>query len=95
MNAELERFISIYLHLEEAYDTSGTLRPTLMAFGDPFINGVRTGLQEVLRERNVSVGDYERMTDIEFPDEETLYEYLQGMYEYLFGEGMKQPVPPE
>ncbi|MFI8926254.1 hypothetical protein ACIG3E_01035 [Streptomyces sp. NPDC053474] len=95
MNAELERFVKTYLHYEQAYEVSGALRPTLLAFGEPFVEGVRKGFVDLLRERSVTLADYERLTDIEFPDEDSLYEYLQGMYAYLFEGGAKQPTPPE
>ncbi|GGR69486.1 hypothetical protein GCM10010252_04410 [Streptomyces aureoverticillatus] len=95
MNAELERFVRIYLNFEQAHEASGALRPTLMAFGEPFIRGVREGLSETLRDRSVSLAEYERLTDVEFPDEDSLYVYLQGIYEYLFEGRAGQPAPPD
>ncbi|WP_030668319.1 hypothetical protein [Streptomyces sp. NRRL B-1347] len=95
MNTELERFIKTYLHYEQAYEAHDALRPTLMAFGDPFVDGVRKGFVDLLRERSATIGDYERLTDVEFPDEDALYDYLQGMYAYLFEDGVEQPTPPE
>ncbi|MCN9239942.1 hypothetical protein NGF19_03920 [Streptomyces sp. RY43-2] len=95
MNEQLEKFITIYLRLEQAYDTSGYLRPTLLACNDSYVEQVREGLSQVLSERSLSVGDYERLTNIEFPGEESLYEYLQCMYAYLFEDRSDQPTPPE
>ncbi|MFE4855860.1 hypothetical protein [Streptomyces sp. NPDC056670] len=95
MNGELQKFITTYLQLEQAYDTSGYLRPTLMAFNANFVENVRVGLYELLRERSLTVAEYERLTNIEFPDSDTLYEYLQGIYTYLFDGGSEQPSPPE
>lgn len=95
MNRDLKNFIRTYLQYEQAYDTSGYLRPTLMAFSESFVEDVRIGLSEMLRQRSFTVGDYERLTDIEFPDEDTLYEYLRGIYAYLFEGLSEQPSPPE
>lgn len=94
MNRELQKFITTYLQLEQAYDTSG-LRPTLMAFSEDFVQNVQVGLSDTLRDRNLTVADYERLTDIEFPDSDTLYEYLHGIYAYLFEGVSEQPSPPE
>ncbi|MER6572957.1 hypothetical protein ABT288_44145 [Streptomyces sp. NPDC001093] len=95
MNKQLETFIQTYLHLEQAYDTRGYLRPTLMAFDKSYVQQVREGLSQVLRERSLSIEDYERLSDIEFPGDESLYEYLQSMYAYLFEDRPDQPTPPE
>ncbi|WP_367041371.1 hypothetical protein [Streptomyces sp. Je 1-332] len=94
MNRELEKFIKVYLNMEQAPDVSGDLRPTLHAFRKEYVDAVNTGLATVLRTRELSVGDYERLTDVEFDNEESLYTYLQKMYEYLFGDGEQQPAPP-
>ncbi|WP_326780309.1 hypothetical protein OG481_08810 [Streptomyces longwoodensis] len=94
MNRELEKFIRVYLSLEQAYDTSGYLRPTLHAFKDEYVRAVKDGLQSVLRSRDLSIEEYERLTDIEFENSDSLYDYLNGLYEYLFLGGESQPVPP-
>ncbi|WP_155057892.1 hypothetical protein [Streptomyces blattellae] len=94
MNRELEKFVKVYLSLEQAYDTTGYLRPTLHAFKEEYVSAVRDGLEAVLRTRELSVGEYEHLTDIEFDDEDSLYGYLQSMYQYLFEGQEKQPVPP-
>lgn len=95
MNRELEKFIKVYLDYDQAYDTSGTLRPTLHAFKPEYVERVREGLETILRYHRLSTADYERMTDIEFESEEALYSYLQEMYRYLFEDGAAQPMPPE
>ncbi|GAA3304120.1 hypothetical protein [Streptomyces cinereospinus] len=82
------------MSLEQAYDTAGFLRPTLHAFKEEYVHAVRTGLETVLHTRDLTVGDYERLTDIEFEDEDALYDYFTSMYEYLFEAGEKQPLPP-
>ncbi|MCM3266494.1 MULTISPECIES: hypothetical protein [Streptomyces] len=95
MNRELEKFIKIYLDFEQAYDNSGFLRPTLHAFRREYVDAVREGLISVLRSRELSIGDYERLTDIQFDNEESLYAYLEDMYRYLFEDGAEQPLPPD
>ncbi|MGW2341422.1 hypothetical protein [Streptomyces sp. NPDC001661] len=95
MNRELEKFIKVYLDYDQAYDTSGTLRPTLYAFKPEYVERVREGLVTVLRDHPLSTADYERITDIEFESDEALYSYLQEMYRYLFENGTAQPMPPE
>ncbi|TGB16040.1 hypothetical protein [Streptomyces sp. MZ04] len=95
MTSDLERFIHIYLCEEQASDVRGWLRPTLHAFRKEYVDGVRDGFERVLRTRDLSVADYERLTDIAFTDEGALYEYLHRMYEFLFKDGHQQPDPPE
>ncbi|MER5968659.1 hypothetical protein ABT112_02755 [Streptomyces sp. NPDC002055] len=95
MNRELQKFIRVYLNLEEAYDTGGYLRPTLHAFKHEYVEAVQHGLESVLNTRELSVGDYEGLTDIEFPNEDALYDYLKKMYRYLFEDEREQPLPPE
>ncbi|WP_369216037.1 hypothetical protein [Streptomyces flavofungini] len=95
MNKELETFITTYLDLEQAPDVRGNLRPTLHAFSKEYVDAVRVDLASVLRTRSLSVADYERLTDIEFADTESLYNYLGEMYEYLFEDRQQQPAPPE
>ncbi|POX52785.1 hypothetical protein C3489_17380 [Streptomyces sp. Ru71] len=94
MNEELDTFIRTYLGLDVAYDTSGFLRPTLMSFKESFVQGVRDGLLHVIRARELSVEEYEGMTDVEFPDEAALYVYLEALYTYLFEGASSQPAPP-
>ncbi|MFF9160354.1 hypothetical protein ACF081_08830 [Streptomyces longwoodensis] len=94
MNGALDRFIRLYLSLEQAYDTSGYLRPTLHAFTDEYVAAVKDGLESALRTREISVEAYERLTDIEFGSEESLYDYLNRMHEYLFLGRDPQPTPP-
>lgn len=94
MTKELERFIRIYLSLEQAHDVQEGLRPTLHAFNSAYVDGVRNGLEDVLRTRQLSLGDYERLTDIEFDDENVLYRYLHQMHQHLFADGVGQPLPP-
>ncbi|MFJ3661496.1 hypothetical protein ACIPPM_13665 [Streptomyces sp. NPDC090119] len=94
MNEETERFFRVYLTREVAYDTIGYLRPTLHAFRDEYVRGVREGLAEVVAGGGLSAGEYERLTGIEFPDAASLRRYLADMYAYLFEERPDQPEPP-
>lgn len=95
MNRELEKLFKTYLGLEQAYDTSGYLRPTLFAFKEEYARAVRQGFEDLLRKRQLTAVDYERLTDIEFNDEESLYAYLHAMYRYLFEGQENQPSPPD
>ncbi|MGW1126438.1 hypothetical protein [Streptomyces sp. NPDC002526] len=47
-----------------------------------------------MTDENFGPAEYERLTDIEFPDRETLHTYLRDMYDYLFGDAPEQPIPP-
>ncbi|MEJ8645119.1 hypothetical protein WKI68_35745 [Streptomyces sp. MS1.HAVA.3] len=94
MEERFERFVKTYLSMTEGYDTSGYLRPTLMGFGEPFVEAVRSGFVQALADDSFGPAEYERLTDIEFPDRETLRAYLQAMYDYLFNEAPEQPMPP-
>ncbi|MFJ4472354.1 hypothetical protein ACIP2X_33375 [Streptomyces sp. NPDC089424] len=95
MTRELQKFVKVYLSLEQAYDTTCQLRATLHSYSERYVRGVRCGLEDVLRARELTVGDYEGLTDIAFDDENTLYEYLTEMYRYLFEAGGSQPLPPD
>lgn len=95
MQKELQTFVQTYLDEEQGYDTSGYLRPTLMAFNESYVKAVRDGLAEVLLDRTLTVGDYERLTNIEFPNSDSLYEYLEKLNAYLFEGHPDQPLPPE
>ncbi len=59
------------------------------------MDAVREGWRSVLRSRELSIGDYERLTDIQFDNEESLYAYLEDMYRYLFEDEAEQPLPPD
>ncbi|WP_303246532.1 hypothetical protein [Streptomyces sp. NA04227] len=43
----------------------------------------------------MTLGEYERLTEIEFPDDDSLYAYLEDMNAYLFEGREEQPAPPE
>lgn len=67
----------VYFSLEQAYDVTGYLRPTLHAFRQEYVDAVREGLEVLLRGQSFTVEDYERLTGIEFEHEGALYEYLR------------------
>ncbi|MFE5809462.1 hypothetical protein OG444_08180 [Streptomyces sp. NBC_01232] len=94
MDERFERFVGRYLDLVEGYDTSGYLRSTLLGFNEPFVEAVRSGFARALADGSFGPAEYERLTDIEFPDQETLNAYLRAMYDYLFQGGPEQPMPP-
>ncbi|MCX5146509.1 MULTISPECIES: hypothetical protein [unclassified Streptomyces] len=94
MEERFERFVKTYLNLTEGYDTSGYLRPTLMGFNESFVEAVRSGFTQALADDSFGPAEYERLTDIEFSDRETLHAYLQAMYDYLFNGAPEQPTPP-
>ncbi|MGW0773103.1 hypothetical protein ACWD01_05490 [Streptomyces sp. NPDC002835] len=95
MDDRFKGFLNTYLDLEQAYDTSGYLRPTLMSFSESYVNAVRDGFKEILEDSSFGPAEYERLTNIEFPDVVTLRGYLEGVYGYLFEGGAEQPAPPE
>lgn len=95
MNRPFKGFLNTYLDMEQGYDTSGYLRPTLMGFSESYVKAVRDGFAEILADNSFGVADYERLTNIEFPDVATLRLYLQNLYAYLFEDAPEQPMPPE
>ncbi|WP_329616144.1 hypothetical protein OG244_26440 [Streptomyces brevispora] len=95
MDKEFAGFLRIYLDEEQAYDNTGYLRPTLMSFNDSYVQVIREGFTEIIRDENFGTAEYERLTNIEFPDYDSLQKYLLGMYSYLFQDAITQPLPPE
>ncbi|MEU9236489.1 hypothetical protein [Streptomyces subrutilus] len=94
MDKKVEGFLRTYLDVEQAYDTSGYLRPTLLAFSEAYVQVIRNGLAEMVQNPDFSPSDYERLTGVEFPDEASLRQYLRDMDAYLFGGAPAQPAPP-
>jgi hypothetical protein len=88
----LRSFIEANLNLETAYDDMRLTRGTLRAAAPQWAESIRAGLAAAIAGREISVGEYGRMTAIEFPDEDALYRYLSGVYEYLF-EGRDVETP--
>lgn len=48
-----------------------------------------------MSDENFGPAEYERLTNIEFPNKETLHTYLREMYDHLFNDAPEQPLPPE
>ncbi|MEU3470806.1 hypothetical protein ABZ716_23175 [Streptomyces sp. NPDC006687] len=94
MEERFKGFLRTHLSLEQGYDTSGYLRPTLMAFSDAYVELIREGFTKIIEDESFGPDEYERLTDIEFPDRETLVVYLRSMYDYLFNDAAQQPMPP-
>lgn len=95
MDKRFEGFLRTYLDVEQAPDTSGYLRPTLLAFNDSYVQVIRDGFAEVLQNPDFGSAEYERLTDVEFPDGDCLRRYLRDMYAYLFEDAPAQPAPPD
>ncbi|MEV5442155.1 hypothetical protein AB0N23_06355 [Streptomyces sp. NPDC052644] len=66
-----------------------------MAFNAAYVQEIRDGFAEMLRDPAFGPVEYERLTNIEFPDAYTLRRYLEEMYAYLFEGGAAQPAPSE
>ncbi len=95
MDKKFEGFLNTYLDAEQAYDTSGYLRPTLMAFNESYVQVIRNSLAEIVQDPDFGPTEYERLTNIEFADETSLRQYLRDTYSYLFGDAPTQPAPPD
>ncbi|MFB6691079.1 hypothetical protein ACFCX3_11160 [Streptomyces virginiae] len=95
MDPHFRNFFRVNLDLERGYETCGDLRPTLLSFSDSYVTLIRTGFEEIIADDSFGPDEYERLTGIEFPDQETLKTYLREMYDYLFNDGPEQPMPPE
>ncbi|MFG2672816.1 MULTISPECIES: hypothetical protein [unclassified Streptomyces] len=94
MDAHFRNFFRVHLDLERGYETCGDLRPTLFAFSDSYVELIRTGFEHIISDESFGPAEYEQLTDIEFPDRETLQVYLRAMYDYLFNDAPEQPMPP-
>lgn len=94
MDKKFADFLNTYLDEEQAYDNSGYLRPTLMGCNESHIRVIRDGFTEIIRDENFGTAEYEHLTNIEFPDYNSLQQYLLSMYSYLFENTPNQPIPP-
>ncbi|MFE7183559.1 hypothetical protein [Streptomyces erythrochromogenes] len=95
MDARFEGFLKMYLDDETGRDTSGYLRPTLMAFGEPYVEAVRGGFIQILEDESFGPPDYERLTNVDFSDADSLRSYLRDLYAYLFEGAERQPELPD
>lgn len=94
MDKKFAGFLNTYLDEEQAYDNSGYLRPTLMGCNEWYIQLIRDGFTEIIRDENFGTAEYEHLTNIEFPDYNSLQQYLLSMCSYLFENAPNQPSPP-
>ncbi|MFJ3587981.1 MULTISPECIES: hypothetical protein [unclassified Streptomyces] len=94
MDARFKNFLKVNLDLERGYEMTGDLRPTLLSFSDSYVELIRTEFEQIMSDDSFGPAEYERLTDIEFPDRETLQVYLRAMYDYLFNDAPEQPMPP-
>ncbi|MFG2408295.1 hypothetical protein ACGFR8_28925 [Streptomyces brevispora] len=94
MDAHFKNFLKVNLDLERGYETTGDLRPTLLSFSDSYVELIRAGFEQIISDDSFGPAEYEQLTDIEFPDRETLHTYLRAMYDYLFNDAPEQPMPP-
>ncbi|MFJ3832964.1 hypothetical protein ACIPWI_34175 [Streptomyces sp. NPDC090046] len=94
MDANFRNLFRAHLSLEEGYDVSGYLRPTLLSFSDSYVELIRSGFDRIIADDSFGAAEYGQLTDIEFPDRETLDMYLRALYGYLFNDEPEQPMPP-
>ncbi|MEU6296899.1 hypothetical protein [Streptomyces erythrochromogenes] len=94
IDPHVSNFFRVQLGLELAYYVDGGLRPTLLSCSDSYVDVIRTGFEEMVADDSFGPAEYERLTDIEFPDRESLKAYLRAMYAYLFEDAPQQPMPP-
>ncbi|PJN27498.1 hypothetical protein CG717_25380 [Streptomyces sp. CB02613] len=94
MDERFRNFFRANLDLERGYENTGALRPTLLSYSDSYVKLIREGFEQILSDDSFGAADYERLTDIEFPDREALQAYLRSLYEYLFNDAPGQPMPP-
>lgn len=94
LDAHVKNFFRVNLDLERGYENTGDLRPTLLSFNNSYVELIRTGFEQIMSDKSFGPAEYERLTDIEFPDRETLHAYLRAMHDYLFNDAQEQPIPP-
>ncbi|MFJ9943653.1 hypothetical protein [Streptomyces erythrochromogenes] len=95
MDARFEGFLKMYLDDETGRDTSGYLRSTLKGFDESYVEAVRGGFIQILEDESFGPHDYERLTNVDFPDVDSLRTYLRDLYAYLFEGAQQQPELPE
>ncbi|MFD4794098.1 immunity 49 family protein [Streptomyces anulatus] len=53
-----------------------------MSYSDSYVKLIREGFERIVADDSFGPDEYEGLTDIEFPDRETLHAYLRDMYDY-------------
>ena len=94
MNKTVEDFIGTYLHIEVAYEGLEPTRELIAAMSPEYAESLKEGFEELLRDRELSPGDYDGLTHVEFESEDALYDYLRGVYDFLFQGAQQEPQPP-
>ena len=94
MNKTIEDFIGTYLHIEAAYEDLGPTRDLLALMSPEYTDALREGFAGLLRSRELSAGDYDGMTHVEFESDDALYAYLSAVYDFLFNGAETAPEPP-
>ncbi|NUP51547.1 MAG: hypothetical protein HOW97_30155 [Catenulispora sp.] len=95
MNDTLSKFIGLYLRYELADDYIGNDR-TAKAFDDANDGALKAGFEHLLATRELTREAYLELTDVEFPTEDALYEYLQAAYSYMYeGSGTWPALPAD
>ena len=94
MNKTVEDFIGTYLHIEVAYEGLEPTRELIAAMSREYEDSLKEGFAELLQSRELSAGDYDGMTHVEFESDDALYAYLNGVYEFLFNGAEQEPQPP-
>ena len=94
MNKTIEDFIGTYLHIEVAYEDLGPTRDLVALMSPEYVDSLKQGFAELLRSRELSAGDYDGMTHVEFESDDALYAYLKSVDDFLFHGAEAQPEPP-
>jgi hypothetical protein len=94
VNKTIEDFIGTYLHIEVAYEDLGPTRDLIKALSPAYAESLRQGFVGLLESRELSAGDYDGMTHVEFETDDELYGYLQAVFEFLFQGAQASPQPP-
>lgn len=55
---------------------------------------LREGLHDLIEHRRLSLREWSMINDLDFDDEDGLYAYLGGAYDYLFEGAETPPAPP-
>ncbi|MEU9116264.1 hypothetical protein AB0D04_32020 [Streptomyces sp. NPDC048483] len=61
----------------------------------PDARNLREALEYLLRERSATVGDWYKLTSVNFWRDDLLYAYLQELYDYFYGDRKEPPEEPD
>ncbi|WP_441247021.1 hypothetical protein [Kitasatospora sp. McL0602] len=90
---EVETFFRTMLGLEYIDDVH--LHREWARGKKPSARHVREALEYLLRERPATSTQWARLTEVSFWEDDRLYGYLQGLYDYFYGDREDPPVPPD